>query len=98
MMTESKVACGECGLVLEERSDLPADQRRLCPRCRSTRRTHFIAVGGTLQLHDQIRYWHKRPGYRRPLVQGLSGDDFSRSAGRWMGKERLVDRQNDRYF
>ena len=99
MMTERRVACGECGLVLEERWDLPADQRRPCPKCRSTRRTHFIAVEDTIQqLHEQSRYWHKRPGYRRPLAEGLSGDDFSRSDGRWMKKERLVDRQNDRYF
>jgi hypothetical protein len=37
----SLVACGRCGLALDERSDTPADKRQPCPRCWSMNRTTY---------------------------------------------------------
>jgi ribosomal protein S27AE len=36
---ECGVECGKCGLVLDERSDIPMEKRQPCPRCGSTSRT-----------------------------------------------------------
>lgn len=39
-----RVLCRECGAVLDERSDLPAEERKPCPTCGSTRRTFEASV------------------------------------------------------
>ena len=39
--TGTIVACGRCGLALDERSDTPEAKRQPCPRCWSMSRTDY---------------------------------------------------------
>jgi hypothetical protein len=39
---------------------------------------------------------HKNPE-GKTLAEGLSGDDLHRKSGKWMKKERLINRAEDRY-
>jgi hypothetical protein len=52
------VECGECGLVLDERSDIPAEERQPCPRCGSTTRTAYgaatLEVGVSMSARGEV--------------------------------------------
>jgi hypothetical protein len=48
--TGTIVACGRCGLALDERSDTPAAKRQPCPRCWSMSRTDY----GTTPLEASL--------------------------------------------
>lgn len=40
---------------------------------------------------------HKRPSFKRPLYEKVSGDDLHRKTGLWSKIVRVVDRLNNRY-
>jgi hypothetical protein len=63
------VACGQCNAALDERSDLPPDQRPPCPYCGSMARAFSVtATGGIVPGVDR--------GQARPedLGADLQGD------------------------
>ena len=45
-----------------------------------------------------LRFWHKRPGVKKPLAEGFNGWELRRSVGDHVRKLLLVDREGDRYF
>jgi hypothetical protein len=42
--SEATVACGNCGRQLDERTDLPVEERQPCPVCGSTARSFSVTV------------------------------------------------------
>jgi hypothetical protein len=40
---------------------------------------------------------HKRPGNRKPIAESFSGSQLRKADGDYVDKERLIDRENDRY-
>lgn len=94
MSNRSEVRCSDCG----QRLDL-ADEtnREPCDRCGSLRRTYSEHLESTVQVRTQLRWRHKRPGFRRDLAEGVSGAERSVRSGRWVNKRRLIDRQNNWY-
>ena len=44
-----------------------------------------------------LRYKQKRPGTKRPIVEGFVGRELRVSRGDYVSKERLIDRGNDQY-
>jgi len=47
-------------------------------------------------LRESLRFKHKDSG-GKALAEGLSGDDLHRDSGKWMKKERVIDREKDLY-
>lgn len=87
--------CAGCGTVL---SQSPEGQDRLpCPTCGSTVRAIEVSVTDNVECHDSLAFKQKRPGYKKPLAEGISGDQFFHKQSRWVKKERLIDRQAKRY-
>lgn len=60
-------------------------------------RSFEVSLTDSLELHGSVRFKHKRPGHKKPLAEGISGDDFSHDRGKWVEKERLIDREANRY-
>lgn len=86
--------CGKCGTLLE-----PADSqaRKPCPVCGSTPRIFEASFTASLELHGSVRFKHKRPGQKRPVAEGTSGDELFHDKAKWVQKERLIDREKNRY-
>ena len=47
--------------------------------------------------HDRVDVHLKAAGFKRPLIEIRSGDDFHRNSGLWNTLERVIDRQGNRY-
>jgi hypothetical protein len=97
-MTETRVACGACGEPLDERPNVPVDERQGCPRCGSTSRRFGIHLESTVELKSQLGLKARSPGEKKPFLEQKTGDDFFRKAGRWMALNRIIDRRRNRYF
>jgi hypothetical protein len=53
-------------------------------------------LSDTVSVHDSIKFRHKNPE-GKTLAEGVSGDDLHRKSGKWIKKERLIDRTKDQY-
>lgn len=95
------VNCAECGVALpaehaSQSSDSP------CPECGSVKKNIHLefAENVGLEIHDSLRGKLKDPSLpskKNPRVDFFSGDDLRKSDGKWMQKERVLDRDNDHY-
>ena len=91
------VSCGECGQPIEEDRNLPLDQRRPCPECQSLTRAIDVSARNDLLLGHKLGSKQKRPGYKKPILETVSGDDLYRLTGRFNKLSRVIDRLNNRY-
>ena len=96
-MTAGAVKCGACGTSLDEPSDRPAEARKPCDACGATVRRFEISLEGSLTLRSSIGTKLRRGGRGRPVVKSFGGDDLTVSTGRWVHRDRLIDREGDRY-
>jgi hypothetical protein len=94
MPNRSEVRCSDCGQPLDVADE---KEREPCDRCGSLRRTYSEHLESTVQMRTQLRWKHKRPGFRRALAEGVSGSERSVRSRRWVTKARLVGRQNNWY-
>ena len=44
-----------------------------------------------------LRARHGKPGEVRPHLEATFGDSYDRDTGRWLEKEQITDRENNRY-
>jgi hypothetical protein len=89
------VACGNCGLKLEENPG-PPDERTGCPQCGSTLRHLSVSVSETVKFHEMLGL-KGRHAEGRPFIELKQGDDLHRKSGRWMLLERVIDRAKNWY-
>ena len=87
------VTCAGCGAPTLE---TPSQTRTPCPQCGSTARQFNVEITEELKLREGLKFKHKNPE-GKTLAEGLSGDDLHRKSGKWMKKERLIDRAKDHY-
>ncbi len=93
--TVGREKCAGCGTV---RSRSPEPQLRVpCPACGSMARVIEVSLGDSLEFHESLGFKQKRIGQSKPIAEGVSGDEFFRKEARWVKKERLIDRQANRY-
>jgi hypothetical protein len=105
---ESAVTCGACGFDLADVSAggplLTPVGRVPCPRCGSLSRLASVTIKETVEIHDKIRYKAKRPGEKKPHVEGLSGASYFHDTasyfhdtGEWHDRKLWLDRRSDEY-
>lgn len=87
--------CAGCGAVLNPLAD--SQIRVPCPACGSMARVIEVSVSATLELHGSIGFKHRRLSHKKPIAEGVSGDEFFRKKQKWVNKERLIDREANRY-
>lgn len=95
--SDSSVLCGSCGKQLEESSQLRPEQRPPCPNCGATARNFNVEICETVTVREKLGLKHKRPGFKKPIYEEVSGDDLHRKTGLWSKFLRIIDRQNNRY-
>ena len=93
------IVCGDCGAALAEvRPSDDSVQRAPCAGCGGTKRTYHVFVYESVTLRYGLAMKAKRPGDKRPYVESKAVPDHSRRLGKLVHVERIVDRDNDRYF
>lgn len=95
-MTSTKLTtqCAECKAELRNGSNL-------CCQCGSDEKHHQLNIAETIDTHDLLDAKVKDHSLRsddKLRVHLIAGDDQRKSDGRWMNKERLIDRNNNRYI
>lgn len=97
----TKVTCTDCGM------ELPAEwanesAEHPCPQCGSFKKLinlNIVEHAG-LEIHDNVRGKVKDinlPSKKNPRLDFFTGDDLRKSDGKWMQKERVIDRDKDQY-
>ena len=91
--------CGGCNLLLDEAIDLAVPPP--CHHCGSDSRLIDATVSDDLALKEMMEMEARDPSLRskdKLRVKLMSGDELRHSTGEWVKKERLIDRNSDRYF
>ena len=90
------IKCKICGRLLGERTDAIAASP--CPHCGCLERDITIEFTDEApRPHDSLEGKMKPAGGGNPVYEFFEGDDLQKSTGKWMTKERIIDRQNDKY-
>jgi hypothetical protein len=103
MSTDAKVsvACSGCGASLPpDQAGRAADEP--CHYCGETQKKIRIEIADRfgVEVHDSFRGRLKDPAFpskKNPRVEVFSGADIRKSDGKWMSKERVIDKDNDLY-
>ena len=96
------INCAECGNTIDE--PINKQESDPCPHCGSNRRIMDIDLGEEiveLNIKEQLKITRKDPkqtGKNKTTYERLSGDDLEKKSGKWKKKERIIDRENDRYM
>jgi len=89
--------CADCGATIDSSADTP-QERIPCAICGSTRRIYHVSITETLTIWDGFGMKAKRPGEKRPYVEDLSIPSFSHSKDKLVHRQRVIDRDNDKYL
>jgi hypothetical protein len=75
------------------------DRRSPCPSCGSKARLYAIELYGEIGFREKLKakIRHGKAGEVTPFLELQTGDDFYRKTGEWNRREKLEDRENDRY-
>lgn len=102
MTTESaSVTCTDCGVSLTQD---PSDfDRHPCPSCGSSMRTISLSLVDTVQsvIVEELKGVVKdttRSGKKKVRYSFVSGHDWSYKLSRYVLKERIIDKDNNRYM
>ena len=96
------VECNSCGQSLPDaRPDDPAEGSPPCPACGSMSRLVKVYLHDEVTFHTDLVLKKRTPGFKsggrsRPAQEQWSGDEQS-ADGIWRDRQRVVDRENNRY-
>lgn len=93
-----EVQCNESEAVLDENSNCAVAERIPCPNCGSLSRKYHVKIEDKIVFRDGIGMKARHPNSRRPFLESYQGPDRSRKTGKLMHKQRVIDRENDRYL
>lgn len=96
-LSTDTIECADCGAELDGRGDT-LKRRIPCNECGSTKRSYHVFISEAVITRDGIEVKAKRAGEKKPYVEDLAVPDYSRSLDKVVHRERVIDRDNDRYF
>lgn len=89
--------CAACGTVLNPPA-ADSQVRLPCPQCGGTVRVIDASIELSSVLDFFLGFKQQRPGYKRPIAEGWTGRDFFHKEEKWVQKESLIDRVENRYL
>jgi hypothetical protein len=91
--------CLGCGtdLIASEVTE-PSGFRTPCPSCGSLDRQKSVLLHETVTARDGIGYKVKHAAEHKPFREAFDNPAIQRSTGATTRHQRLIDRDNDRYF
>lgn len=94
--TEDITECANCGEIIDTTNDT-STQRTPCINCGSTARIYHANIIENVQALDGLEMKGKRPGKKKPFFEDMSKPDYYHKKKKFVHKERLIDRDNDKY-
>ena len=91
------VRCGNCGIELNESTNIPPDMRTGCPSCGSISRHFSVSISEAVTVRSMLGLKGRHATGGRPFIEQKVGDDLHRKSGRWMRLERVIDRAKNWY-
>jgi phage FluMu protein Com len=95
------IRCAECGNTLPYK---PSDEiiGLSCPKCGSMKMNITLELSDydDFEVHDCLHGRVKNskfPSRNNPRLDFIPGDDIRKADGKWMAKERIIDKDNDQY-
>lgn len=92
------VRCGGCLTVLDERSDVPSEDRLPCSRCGSINRNVDIRVRETVEIHESVQVRQMASGKGGWIVNTSAGDNYTADLAAWGKRALTLDREGDLYL
>ena len=96
---KQSAVCSDCGIALPS-PEGQEKQLSACPKCGSTKQTVRLEIFETvdLSIHDNVKgKVREGPGKKGVKKEFFAGDDHRKSKDDWVDKQRVIDRENDRY-
>ncbi len=94
---ENNCTCTNCNTQVDASTDT-TELRAACPSCGSSARNYHVHIEESVVIRDGLGLKAKRPGQKRPYFESKSVPDLSISRKKVVHLERVLDRDNDRYF
>lgn len=94
----TQIYCARCGENLDESYNIKPHKK--CPNCGSVDQNLFLTEDDSIKIHNGVEGKIKNSNYsskKNPRVAFFQGDDQRKSDGKWMEKEKLLDKDNDEY-
>jgi hypothetical protein len=94
------MATCNCGAIVNETEELPLDERLPCAECGSLARVRGCEPGMVIasgQAGIKIKGRHGQPGEVKPFIEVKLADEVYRKTGERTHREKIEDRENDRY-
>ena len=93
------VHCGDCGMQLP--SDwVSSEEKKICPKCGSNRQDVSLSIFDKLTVAASVRGKVKDDSFsskQKVRKDFFYGDDVRKKDGKWMKKERIIDKDADCY-
>ena len=96
-MPDDFTSCANCGTFLDTSTDA-LDARTPCPNCRETRRVISAHITESVTVRDGVAVKGFRAGEKKAFVEDKGMPSYSRSLGKLVFHERVIDRENNGYF
>ena len=96
-VSNDTIECADCGAEVDGCGDKP-EQRIPCDKCGNTKRIYHVSISETVVARDGIGVKAKRAGEKKPYIEDLAVPDYSRNLDKVVQRERVIDRDNNRYF
>ena len=87
---DRKIKCTACGYQLDV-------EGVICPQCGSDEYTITLEIKEELSLKERISGKVREEGVKKPTKEFIYGADYSNQEHKYMEKERVIDRKNNRY-
>lgn len=96
------IRCAKCKAALPAEWIPVSSPDQKCPKCGAFEQEVLMEIieDVAVEAHDNVRLKVKDPalsGKKNPRLDQFAGADLRKSDGRWMQKERIIDRDRDYY-
>ncbi len=96
----TKVTCGQCGSQLPEQ-DVRQTTSPPCPNCGTVKGSLALSLSDTMPpIHESLTGKVEDPARSskdNPRVHFFTGDEIRSADGKWMKKDRTIDRDRNQY-
>lgn len=95
-MINRVITCRNCNTQLDgETNGQPLEP---CPNCGSLESHIVLSITETIEFHERIGLKAKQEGFKKPRKELVAGDEKYVAQDRWVYKERVIDREKDKYL
>jgi hypothetical protein len=71
--------------------------RKPCPKCGSLSRMAKVHIPAEVEVHGDLGLRARATGEKKPFLEQKTGDSYWRKMGKWMRRNQIIDRRNNRY-